>query len=148
MLTDLYVLAPERSAALIGRFLDHFLPAREPAAREYEAPQYAEQPDVVFADALGLIRFCENHPDVRHAIYWNNVDRGGEPRSAHVFFLPDGGLVLGLSTANRSLPEQDRLFAELKRFTGSVLGYLTVETPPATDTAEFTRLAKNPEEVR
>jgi hypothetical protein len=141
MLADVYVLAPERSAALVGSFLGRFLPHREPAAAEYEIPQYASSPEVVFNNAAELIRVCEARHNLRHAIYWNHRDLAGEPRAAHVFFLSDGGMVLGLSTADSEPTRWDQLLAELKEFTGSRIGYLTVETPPADSIAEFTRRA-------
>ena len=49
MLTDVYVLAPERSAALVARFLDRFVPNREPSAADYPVPQYGDNPSMVLA---------------------------------------------------------------------------------------------------
>jgi hypothetical protein len=141
MLADIYVLANSRSAALVERFLDRFLPDRVPTATEYEVPQYTERPLIVFSEATELIRLCESRPEFGHAVYWEHAEVMGEPRAAHVHFLSDGGLVLGLSTARRERPAQDRLLSELREFAGSGVGYITYEEPPASSSAEFQRLA-------
>jgi hypothetical protein len=139
MLADVYVLANERSAALVERFLDRFLPERAPARPEYEVPQYADPPEVVLHDAAELLRLCEARPRLRYAVYWNNTSPGGEPRAAHAFFLADGGLVLGLSIWHEPLRQAYRLLHELRAFAGNESGYVTCEQPPAESSDEFRR---------
>lgn len=139
MLTDVYALAGERTARVIDRFLTEFLPHRKPAADEYEVPQYADRPESVFTDPADLIRLCEARPDLEHAVYWNNVDREADIAAAHVFFLPDGGLILGLSTHDES---PGLLLVALKRVAGTDAGYLTVEEPLAEDRNEFRRISR------
>jgi hypothetical protein len=141
MLADIYILANPRSAALVHRFLDRFLPDRVPAAAEYEVPRYADRPKMVLTNAADLIRLCEAWPELAHAVYWNNRDLVGEPRAAHVFFLRDGGLMLGLSTARRESAEQDRLLDETRGFVSGGPGYIAYEQPPVRTCAEFRRLA-------
>jgi hypothetical protein len=145
---DLYVLAPARSAALAERFLDRFLPARKPSAAAYEVPQHAHHPEIIFTDVRELLRCCEARPRMRHAAYWTHGRQDGEPRAAHVFFLSDGGMILGLSTAVREPVHCEWLLGELRSFTGAEVGLIALETPPPDSAAEFRRLAGGTHEHR
>jgi hypothetical protein len=142
VLADVYVLAITRSAALVHKFLDRFLPDRVPAASEYEIPQFADRPEVVFTDAGDCLKLCEARPNVEHALYWTNRNLFGEPQSAHVFFLPDGGMILGLSTHREEEDQQDQLLCKLQEFAESDLGYIAYELPPVRTVTEFKELVE------
>src|SRR4051794_17310909 len=100
LLIDVYVLAPERSLAAVGRFLDRFPPRRERADAEYWVTLGAARPAAVFDDPADMAGYCEAHPDAEARAYWLSLVPG-DPHSAHAFFLPAGGLVLGVSVAER-----------------------------------------------
>src|SRR4051812_28664240 len=121
MLADVYVLANVRSAALVRRFLEWFLPDRTPSASEYEVPEYANKPEHVFDRPDDLIRHCEAYPDLHHRICWSNSHPGSVPSHAHVYFLADGGLILGLSTPAGL---EDVLLRQIMEFAGSEYGYI------------------------
>jgi hypothetical protein len=141
VLADVYVLANERTAAAAVSFLDRFLPNRVAAAEDYPVPEYADPPRRVFSDSADVIEWCAARPDRSYAVYWLNAQPDSEPHSAHVFFLSDGGMVLGLSTNRHGAGEPEELMRQLRSFAGSHVGYCTHEQPPAQSTDEFRRLA-------
>ena len=63
---NLYSLVESRSAKIVHDFLARFLPNREESAEEYEVPQYADTPDVVFDNANDLIAYLEHHSHERY----------------------------------------------------------------------------------
>lgn len=132
---DVYVLARDRSEPVATRFLDAFVPDRDPVASEYEFPQYSPEPVVTFATAVEAIRYCVARPAEPQSFYFGN--RGSEPAWAMLFFTCDGGLILGLSVAEG---EQEAL-AALKEHAGSGVGYIDFESPPPDTVTEFERLA-------
>ncbi len=93
---DCYVLVQGRSKGLVDKFLDHFLPHRRETASEYELPQYADSPRVVYKTADELLLAVEDQPAECHAIYWANTDPG-RLRRAIVAPTNDGATVYGLS---------------------------------------------------
>src|SRR5690242_18025584 len=115
MLMDIYVLASERSAAMVERFLARFLPHREPAQAGYAVRLGGGEPVAVFGTPEEQAAFCESRPGADAQAYWLNRS-AGDPHSAHVFFLPDGGLVLGLSVTTRGEAAWDRWLEELRSF--------------------------------
>jgi hypothetical protein len=141
LLADVYVLATERTAAMARSFLDCFLPDRVAAANEYPLPEYADPPERVFTDSADVIEWCASRPAESYAVYWLNARPASEPHSAHVFFLTDGGMVLGLSTRRDGAGEPEELLRRLQSFAGSRFGYWTYEHPPVGSTAEFRRSA-------
>ncbi len=141
MLADVYVLANERTAAAAASFLDRFLPDRVAAAADYPVPEYADPPQRVFSDPADVIEWCASRADESYAVYWLNARAGSEPHSAHVFFLSDGGMVLGLSIGRNDAGEPEELLRRLLSFAGSHVGYWTHEEPPAQSTGEFRRRA-------
>jgi hypothetical protein len=134
--SDCYVLAPRRSAVLVAQFLGRFLPEREQARDEYEAPRFSDSPRAVFRDAAELAAYCEAHPDEGHAAYWRNT-AGGGPAHAMAFFTTDGEMVLGLST---DVPQAEEALADLMAFAGSGVGYIDFERPPPETAAELRTL--------
>jgi hypothetical protein len=141
VLTDLYTLAPERSATTVARFLDHFIPNREESAADYAMPQYSRNPSMILTNADDAFQYSVANRSAAQRIYGHRLGQG-EPRSAHVFFLADGGLILGLSIEESTEARWQWWLEQLKQFVGSPFGYYVCETPPAESIADFRRLAK------
>lgn len=140
MLMDIYVLAPERSAAQVERFLTHFLCDNQRAEAEYWVRLGSVEPVAIFDSSDELFRFCETQPNAEARAYWINRAET-DPHSVHVFFLPSGGLVLGLSVATPDPTDWNRWLNELLKFAGAKFGYYTGECPPADTIDEFIRVA-------
>jgi hypothetical protein len=141
MLMDIYVLANERSATMVERFLARFLPERVRADADYTVCVSGDETVAVFGTPEELTTFCESQPHADGRAYWNGPSKG-DPRSAHVFFLPDGGLVLGLSVAATDEAAWNRWLSDLRSFTGSEYGYWTGECPPENTVCEFVARAE------
>jgi hypothetical protein len=139
-LIDIYALAPERSQALVHR-LHRFLPHRERAAADYWVKLGNIDPAAVFQTPEDMAQFCEAHPEAESRAYWNSC-AAGDPRAAHVFFLDDGRLVLGLSVATEDESEWDRWLEQLMSFAGAEYGYWDGECPPKDTVAEFVAVSK------
>jgi hypothetical protein len=147
VLIDIFALAPNRSRSTVTRFLDRFLPAGERRDADYTVYVDSAEPTAVFETPDMLFAFCEAELRARSRGYWINRT-AGVPHSAHVYFLSDGGLVLGLSVsapltgAARDQPNWDRWLAKLQEFAGSNYGYWTCECPPEDTIGEFMSLAQ------
>jgi phage terminase large subunit-like protein len=141
VLIDIYALSPERSATVVERFLARFMPHRVRADADYTVRVGGDEPAAVFDTPEELAAFCEAEPRADARAYWTSRV-GGEPHSAHVFFLPDGGLVLGLSVAAQEQAAWDRWLAELRWFAGAAHGYWIGECPPEDTVAEFVAVAQ------
>jgi hypothetical protein len=141
VLMDIYALSPERSAAVVERFLARFLPHRAPADANYTVWVGSDEPAAVFDTPEELAAFCQAEPRADARAYWTSR-AGGEPHSAHVFFLTDGGLVLGLSVATQDHGACDRWLADLRAFAGAAHGYWTGECPPEDNVAVFSEVAQ------
>lgn len=133
---DIYVLAPERSAKAAYRFLAAFAPYGVESAEDYCFPEFADEHDVVFPNAVEAIAYCDVHPSAAHRFYFSNPT--GNPAHAMLFFTSDDGLILGLSVVGG---EEDALM-QLKKHAGSDIGYITFESPPCETAAEFRRVAE------
>ncbi len=140
-LIDIYALAPEQSQAAVERFLNRFLPQRERADAEYWVRLGDIHPAAVFDTPEDTARYCEAHREAEARAYWNSR-APGDPRSAHVFFLAAGGLVLGLSVAAVDEPAWDRWLEQLMSFAGAEYGYWTGECPPEDTVAEVVAVAQ------
>lgn len=140
-LVDIYALAAERSANTVERFLAQFLPERERAEAEYSVQLGSEELAAVFDTPEEMFAFCEARPEADARAYWRNRT-AGEPHSAHVFFLPDGGLVLGLSVADCEEVSLDHWLEQLLAFAGTEHGYWTGECPPENTLAELIAMAQ------
>lgn len=140
-LIDIYALAPERSAAAVERFLAKFLPHRERADAKYAVQLAGGSPVAALSTPEELAQFCETNPEAEARAYWNSR-AGGDPRAVHVFFLPAGGLVLGLSVAADNQAAWDRWLMDLLSFSGAKHGYWTGECPPEDTIAEFIAVAQ------
>src|SRR5262245_11208705 len=116
-LYDCYVLAPERSADLAERFLDHFLPDRE-ALFDPGDP----------SEVLGIgrdwpvrdvLRFLDANPEHAYRMYWRNR-KAARPFNAIVAFEADGSLILGLSPSYDNEPDvAHSVMVEMKEFAGA-----------------------------
>jgi len=139
---DIYVLAPERTAAMVERFLVRFLPQRERADADYTVRLGGHELAEVIDTSEELAAFCEARPGADARAYWNTRS-GGDPRSAHVFFLSDGGLLLGLSVAAEDEAAWDRWVDDLRVFAKARHGYWMSECPPEDSVAEFVASAQS-----
>ena len=140
-MVDIYALAPERSAAAVGRFLAHFVPQRERADADYWVRLNGISEVKVCATPEELAWYCEMHPEAESRAYWTSRTAGG-PHSAHVFFLPAGGLVLGLSVTTPNETSWDQWRDRLMSFAGATYGYWIGECPPEDTVTAFVSLAQ------
>lgn len=141
---DCYVLTNQRTYIFLHSFLNHFLPEREAHASEYEVPQQADHPDHVFKAPEDLITYLENHPNERHAIYWQNK-QVSTVRAGMCLFTSDGQVIVGL-TSETHYPDtylEDSCLKQLKEFCKSSIGLIEYDTPAAKDTAAFMQRIKN-----
>jgi hypothetical protein len=133
--SDVYVLAPGRSAAVIARFLERFAPMSEEVVDEYEVPRFAASPSYQFRRAAELVEHLAAHPYEPHGIYWRNLGAG--PAFAMAFFTTDGAILLGLSCVEG---EAEAWLKELRTFAGAESGCIMFEQPPPDSADEFGRM--------
>ena len=144
---DIYALSERRTTQAITDFLDRFLPSRVQSADEYELPQYSDSPIAVFTNASDLIHHCCENPHEVHALYWRS---DATPEHAMVFFLADGGVVLGMSTPAEDSRRVDNIARTLEQFVANedvIVAY--EDTPPASShafRALVQRLTRKPDE--
>ncbi|MDB5348119.1 MAG: hypothetical protein JWP89_6496 [Schlesneria sp.] len=131
---DVYAIGGERAERAITGFLDCFLPSRAESADEYEIPQYSNSPTIVYRKASDLIRHCCTNQEEVHAIYWRSNE---QPEHAMVFFLADGGVILGISTPAGNSERVDEIASDLERYIGSDNIFITYEDTPPESTQEF-----------
>jgi hypothetical protein len=116
-LNDCYVLAPERSASLAVRFLDRFVPRREPAFAPEDPSEVLGLPRSVSIDQV--LEHLEVAVSRGYSMYFHNRDEC-DPLHAAVMFNEDGSLFLMLSVAARGGDaEADRFRRELQKFAGA-----------------------------
>jgi hypothetical protein len=138
---DIYVLSPVRSTSVVESFLNHFLPLREEAALDYWVRIGEINPVKEFESVTEMCQFCEMNPEAECRAYWHNRTERVEPYHAHIFFLPKGGLVLGLSVASQNEFDWWDWLGKMKTITGAKHGYWAGETPPADSVEEFVSIA-------
>ncbi|MDP0492087.1 MAG: hypothetical protein Q7Q71_13645 [Verrucomicrobiota bacterium JB023] len=131
---DIYALASTRSEQAIIDFLDRFFPKRSESADEYEIPQYADSPRVVYDQVSDLIRHCCNETTEAYAVYWRAEDRA---EHAMAFFLADGGLIVGISSPANEPRRVDAIAEELGNFLNTDEIIITYEELPPETTADF-----------
>jgi DNA-binding transcriptional LysR family regulator len=138
-LYDCYVLAATRSADLAERFLNHFLPEREPS---FAAEDPAEVLGVPESFTLPeVLQFLEAHREREHTMYWRNT-RAESPFHAIVAFGADGGLVLGLSVpVDDDGAHASAVLTEMKAFASADHAYAIVDEPPVLCQSAFIALA-------
>ena len=137
---DCYVLAPDRSASLAVRFLERFLPRREPS---FERDDPSEV--LCLSEGVNIDQVLE-HLEAEHAqgysMYFRNKD-DANPRNAAVIFNEDGRLFFMLSIdASEGESDADRYLQELQEFTDARFAYRGWEEPPVLGAVEFEERAK------
>lgn len=132
---DIYVLGNDRSVLLVNSFLNKFLPNRELTVTQWDFPEYSDNPELTINSEKEFLEYCEKHKDVTHRSYWINSVESQNPCSAHIFYLSDGKVVLGLSTNDEH--QEQGLLIELKSFVNSEIGYITYECPPEECVEDF-----------
>lgn len=142
---DCYVLTNQRTLTFIFSFLDHFLPNRQAYASEFEIPQHADPPEILFTSDKELIAYLESHPNERHAIYWENKEVS-QLRAAMCLFTSDGQVIVGL-TCETNYPDttiEQHYLKQLQEFCNSTIGLIEYDTPAAKDTADFLQRIEKP----
>lgn len=140
---DVYVLARGRTRESVDRFTREWLQGFEPAAEEYELPQFAQDPVAVYHVADELIDVLLKRLDEPYAIYWSNTGEG-EVRTAVLAFTADGALIAGLHV-DGGRDDAVRYLERLAKTVDGRFGYLTGEEPPpdtATELVELVRAAR------
>jgi len=137
---DIYAIGGDRTERAITQFLDCFLPSRVESADEYEIPQYSDSPTTMYTRASDLIRHCCTNQNEVHTIYWRSDER---PEHAMVFFLADGGVILGVSTPADVSKRVDQIASTLERYIGSDNVFITYEDTPPESIREFCTLLKS-----
>ncbi|QRK10992.1 hypothetical protein JQX13_13525 [Archangium violaceum] len=135
-MTDIYILAAERSFEAASRFMDEWTQGFEPAASEYEFPQHADKPAFVYSSAVDLIKTLVKTPAEPHGLYWNNPARGNV-RTAMLFFTTDGAMIAGLSVEGDQPPFLEETLRRLALTVSGREGYCAFETPPPDTLREF-----------
>lgn len=128
--SDVYVLAPERSASFVSRFLDAFAPNRTFSADEFSVHDSGRELSFTSYDAA--VEYCSTSL-ASASLYWRNLS----PPPDHVmaFFLADGHLLLGVSTSEK---EAISTLASLRQFCGPASrGYIVFEEPPPDNAIAF-----------
>jgi hypothetical protein len=140
---DCYVLTDKRSKNFIHSFLDRFIPNRQENAEEYEVPQYADRPTVIYKTADQLIEHLVNNKNDVHTIYWTNTTQS-DIRGAMCFFTNDGQLIVGLycSTKSPDTTIENKYLEKLQEFCQSKSSYIAYEEPPPQNTLEFLEKVK------
>lgn len=126
---------------MIAQFITHFLPEHHPPADNYWVQLGDVNPVAEFNTLEGMIDYCVAHPETEARAYWNGHGNS-DPHSAHVFFLPAGGLVLGLSLTTNEESDWNRWVDELKTFAGTEYGYWAGDCPPEDTIAAFVAVAQ------
>lgn len=131
-MSDCYVLAPNRSAALALNFLNEFFPLRDPAF-DIEDPVavLGVSPSASLGDVL---EFLEHYINRDYSMYFRNTE-AKPPYYAFLAYREDGCLILGLSGD----PERENareLLERLEYFSGSK-GYWSVEEAPVGSREDF-----------
>jgi len=134
---DVYGLAPHRTAETVAQFLSKLVPQRAESADEYEVPQFADQPEIIFDSAESLIAHCVEHLNVPHIIYWRSlVD--GDPANAIAAFTVDGALILGLSVSS----DPEYWLSEILVAINGDDGVILFEKAPPSSLLEFVALSR------
>lgn len=136
MLTDIYILAAERTLATAKRFMDAWTHGLTPNASEYEFPQYSDNPSSVYSSPLELISALIQAPAEAHAIYWNNPTQN-HVRTAMLFFTADGSMIVGLSVDSDQQRVLEDSIERLAVCLEARAGYCAYEEPPPDTRQEF-----------
>lgn len=133
--SDIYVISEKRNSGTIENFLNEFLPIREETADEYEFPQYADNPEIVYRKIDETLGKCIAERNTDYGIYWQALE-GKKPEHAMVFFLEDGNVIYGLSTDDAYPEYAAELLQKMKILLNSSLGYVGHEASPDSSNIE------------
>lgn len=134
---DVYVISEKRNRETVEEFLNKFLPVREESADEYEFPQYADSPDVVYTKTGEALEKCISEKSTEYGLYWRALENK-KPEHAMVFFLNDGNVIYGLSTDDAYPEYAAELLRKMKSLLNCSLGYIGHEaSPDASNLEEF-----------
>ena len=91
---DCYVLSPVRSSQIATRFLDLFLPDREPSFATSDPSEVLNLPSDTSLDTI--FAYLANNPQTEYTFYWRSMS-SSDPRNAMLVFNADGSLIVGVS---------------------------------------------------
>ncbi len=121
---DIYIIKNSRNKTEIESFNRKFLINYIELAKEYEIPQYSENPSLVLQNSEELLSYCELNTKINYAVYWSSTKNN---LKSEIFYTLDGYTIFGLSTENEN--ECNFLFEEMSKFLGCDFGYITIESP-------------------
>lgn len=130
MTQEFYALGNDRSANNVRRFLEHFLPDREPCSSDYPVPESSDAPQYVLKTESEILDFMERHSDEPYGLYWNGVGRSSA--QAMVFYTRDNHVIFGLA---EETTDPGIKLRELADFVGARYSTLGSEQRPP-DTAD------------
>lgn len=133
---DIYCRQTSRDESFIHECLDFFLPERLESANEYEFPQYAEEPDVIFTSAEKAIAYLAERGDRVHTIYWRN--REGDEH-VMVSWLVDGSIIFGRSTPSSNTQKVDLISKQFVDYFSTHEVVVTYENYPRELEEDFSK---------
>lgn len=136
-MSEIYSLGNDRSAEFAKKFLDNFMPLREPAAEDYSVPELQEPPSLTLQDEDEILTYLEQNPTEPYGIYWN-AENSTLPSAAMIFYTNDGKAIYGLVTDENG----DELLKELSSFVDSQYNLCTEEERPPQTSQGFIALCK------
>jgi len=141
---EVYVLCKSRSKELALAFLEKFIPSREACADEYPYPEFDDEPKYVYDDVEKLLDTLESEEDESYSLYWNAVNNANI-QSGMLSFTEDGQMIVGLAVDEVDVKKR---FEELASLTGGEFGYISLESAPAENQAEFVQYCKDSDQIR
>src|SRR5262249_27578188 len=134
--SDLYVLAGARSREVVERFRERWLAGFEESEVDYVFPQFADEPEAVYASPWDLINRLLAEPNQPRSFYWRNP-RPGHVLHAMLFFTTDGGLIAGLTVDTDDPVVAGTTLRHLAESIDGRYGYAKWEQPPPDTASEF-----------
>lgn len=134
---ELYILCP-RTMPIINMFFKLFLPNWEKLAEEYEVPQYADNPEIVFENPDEIISYLIKNHEYDYSMYFQNK-KNEEPEQGMLFFTNDGYLIIGIVVRSDYI----NWFKKLKNTFDASFGYLTLEEVPPNSSFDFKRISES-----
>jgi hypothetical protein len=134
---EIYVLSCKRSSEIASRFLDELAPERYPVAIDFPFPEFSDKPEIIFGKPEDLIRHLEVEVGESYSIYWNV--RRGIAALVMVFFLKDGGMIVGLGGP---MVPAEQGFSSMQRTVQGRFGYITSGSCPPSTKEEFISICR------
>ena len=136
---EIYALSKYRSKKILNIFLDEFLPKRVELSENYSYPEYEESPEEVFAGLDSIIDKLIADKNSEYSLYWGN-STDSEVKNAMVFFLSDGGMIVGLAV---DAEKSEAMMEHLARVVNARYGYEELEGFLPESTLEFINLCES-----